>query len=245
MLPAGRQTLYFFPDRLLVYDGSGVGSVPYPALVATAGTTHFREDGDVPSDSQTVGTSWRFVNRDGGPDRRFNNNRQIPIVEYGQLSLRSESGLNEAFQCSRPETVAALVASIHSIANAETGVHDAPASPPLPSQSHLSEADDSPAGVQALTDRITAGFTALSEVLQSLETSAVQQQMYPLAKQAYAKVPTPYTRYYRGIIAAKLGHFVEAEKDLLAAYRDRAEPHKWLKERVEHLVHLGKLLIPA
>jgi len=128
--------------------------------------------------------------------------------------------------------------------NVQTGAQKAPAAPPLPSQSHLTEADDSPPGVQALTDRITAGFTALSEVLQSLEAGNVQKKMYPLAKLAYAKVPTPCTRYYRGIIAAKLGHFAEAEQDLLAAYRERAEPHKWLRERVEHLVQLGKLTMP-
>lgn len=39
-LPAGRQTLYFFPDRVLVYEQKRVGAVPYGALVATR-----REDG--------------------------------------------------------------------------------------------------------------------------------------------------------------------------------------------------------
>ena len=133
MLLAGRQQLYFFPDRLLVYDSSGIGSIPYPALIASAGKVHFREDGDVPSDSQTVGTSWRFVNRDGGPDRRFKGNREIPIVEYGHLSLTSDSGLNEVFQCSRPDAAAPLVASLRGIGSVVPGAQgDAGARSPGP-----------------------------------------------------------------------------------------------------------------
>ena len=35
------------------------------------------------------GQTWRFVNKNGGPDRRFNNNIQLPIVLYGQLMVQS------------------------------------------------------------------------------------------------------------------------------------------------------------
>jgi hypothetical protein len=107
-LPAGRQTLYFFPDRVLVYDRSGVGAVAYRDLQATATTVNFRESDDVPKDAQVVGSTWRYVNRDGGPDRRFRNNHQIPIVEYGALRLRSGSGLDELFQCSKSAAAAQL-----------------------------------------------------------------------------------------------------------------------------------------
>ncbi len=108
-LPAGRQTLYFFPDRLLVYDSNGVGAVPYADLEASSSQVRFREDSGVPSDADVVGTTWVYVNRNGGPDRRFRNNREIPIVLYGQLSLESASGLKEVFQASKPATVDGFV----------------------------------------------------------------------------------------------------------------------------------------
>lgn len=38
--------------------------------------------------------TWRFVNKKGGPDRRFNNNRQLPIAQYGFIQLQSQSGMN-------------------------------------------------------------------------------------------------------------------------------------------------------
>jgi DnaJ-domain-containing protein 1 len=34
-----------------------------------------------------IGTTWRYVNKKGGPDLRFNDNRQIPIYRYGQVDL--------------------------------------------------------------------------------------------------------------------------------------------------------------
>jgi hypothetical protein len=109
-LRAGRKTLYFFPDRLLIYDKSGVGAVSYAHLQAESVQTGFVETDQVPSDAQQVGTTWRFVNKKGGPDRRFNNNRQLPVVAYGELFLTSESGVKELFQFSVP-TIASAVAS--------------------------------------------------------------------------------------------------------------------------------------
>jgi Protein of unknown function (DUF4236) len=111
-LSTGRKSLYFFPDRLLVYDSSGVGAVTYGELNAEAVPTRFIEEGSVPSDAQQVDTTWRYVNRNGGPDRRFNNNRQLPILLYGKMSLASSSGLNELFQYSVPESGLAFTAAV-------------------------------------------------------------------------------------------------------------------------------------
>ena len=111
-LSAGRRSLYFFPDRLLVYDPSGVGAVSYAELKAQSIQGRFIESDGVHSDSQQVGTTWRFVARNGGPDRRFNNNRQLPILLYGKVSLTSTSGLNELFQYSVPERGVAFATAI-------------------------------------------------------------------------------------------------------------------------------------
>jgi hypothetical protein len=113
-----RSTLYFFPDRLLVYNWGGVGAVPYNQLDAQATQVQFREDGQVPGDAVQVGTTWRFVNRNGGPDRRFNNNRQLPIMLYGQLFLTSTSGVEEVFEMSIP---AAAQATADAISNLSAG----------------------------------------------------------------------------------------------------------------------------
>ncbi len=117
MIKAGRETLYLLPDRLLVYDSTGVGAVPYIDLQAQSGITRFIENEQVPTDSTQVGTTWRYVAKNGGPDRRFSNNRQLPVMLYGELRLFSGSGLNGLFQCSVPETVAELSSAILSLAS--------------------------------------------------------------------------------------------------------------------------------
>jgi hypothetical protein len=100
-VPAGRQTLCFFPDRLLVFDKGGVGAVSYSALDVDASPSQFIESETVPSDATVVGQTWRYVNKSGGPDKRFKDNRQIPICAYEALTLKSTTGLNEAFQLSK------------------------------------------------------------------------------------------------------------------------------------------------
>jgi hypothetical protein len=135
-LSLGSQMLYFFPDRLLVYERNTIGGVSYDSLEIGRNTTTFSEDNGVPADARVVGYTWRFVNKDGGPDRRFNNNRQIPKCLYGELSLRSGSGLNILLQTSQsqaPEAVKAALEQMRGLhAVAEFMYEQRPAKPKPP-----------------------------------------------------------------------------------------------------------------
>jgi hypothetical protein len=97
----GRQTLYFFPDRLLVFDSESVGAVGYAALAVERLPTRFIEADSVPLDAKVVDRTWRFVNKKGGPDRRFKDNRELPICEYEAIHFGSDTGLNELLHASR------------------------------------------------------------------------------------------------------------------------------------------------
>src|SRR5207245_343913 len=94
-------TLYFFPDRVLVYQGSHVGAINYHALECHVAETRFVEDETPPADAEIIGRTWRYVNKTGGPDRRFKNNRELPVCRYEELFLKSSSGLNEILQLSK------------------------------------------------------------------------------------------------------------------------------------------------
>jgi len=98
---AGHSSLYLSPDRVLIYNGANIGAIAYSSLDIQAGATRFIEEGPVPSDATVVDHTWKYVNKSGGPDRRFNNNRQLPICQYDELWLRTSSGLNEILQLSR------------------------------------------------------------------------------------------------------------------------------------------------
>ena len=58
------------------------------------------EDGYVPRDAKVVGKTWQYVNKDGGPDRRFSNNRQMPVALYGALLIDSGPGFRLELQTS-------------------------------------------------------------------------------------------------------------------------------------------------
>lgn len=101
-IPVGRQVLHFFPDRVLIEDPAGIGAVSYRDLSVEVIPTRFIEERPVPSDTEVVGQTWRYVNRNGSPDRRFKNNRMIPICQYAYIQFSSPSGLNERVMVSRP-----------------------------------------------------------------------------------------------------------------------------------------------
>lgn len=100
-MPAGKQFLYFFPDKLLVFDSNGAGAVNYKDLNVEVNPTRFIEDEAVPSDAAVVDKTWKFVNKSGGPDKRFKDNKEIPIVLYESVHLSSSTGLNELIQISK------------------------------------------------------------------------------------------------------------------------------------------------
>jgi hypothetical protein len=100
-IAVGKQWLYFMPDALLIEHGGRFGAVAYQDLQLSYQDSRFIEEGSVPRDASVVAHTWRYVNKNGGPDRRFNDNRQLPICLYEVLHLRSASGLNELVEFSR------------------------------------------------------------------------------------------------------------------------------------------------
>ncbi len=99
---AGKETLLFLPDKLFIIQGSKIGALNYSDINFNAHTTRFIESESVPRDAQVVGQTWKYVNKSGGPDRRFKDNRQLPICLYGELELSSTSGLNTVIMFSNP-----------------------------------------------------------------------------------------------------------------------------------------------
>lgn len=110
----GTNVLYFCPDRLFVASGRKVATVRYGELNLREGSTQFIEEEGVPNDAVVVGRTWRYVNKSGGPDRRFKDNRELPIVRYDELTITSASGLNELLQFSKS---GAATAFCHSVKN--------------------------------------------------------------------------------------------------------------------------------
>lgn len=86
----GNPTLFLLPDSFILSTGGRYQPIGM-SLDVKASITDFREGEASPRDAALVGTTWRYVNKSGGPDRRFNDNRQIPIYRYGQLEISCSS----------------------------------------------------------------------------------------------------------------------------------------------------------
>lgn len=89
-----KETLLILPDKVFIIRGTKVGAVNYDDLQIQVSSINFVESEPVPKDAQVIGQTWQFVNKNGTPDKRYKNNRQLPICLYGVVKLRSASGIN-------------------------------------------------------------------------------------------------------------------------------------------------------
>ena len=86
------ETLIFLPDKFFIIKGGKIGALNHSDLSSTVSTTRFVESQIVPSDAKVVDKTWKYVNKSGGPDKRFKDNHQLPVCLYGELILRSADG---------------------------------------------------------------------------------------------------------------------------------------------------------
>jgi hypothetical protein len=110
-LHSSKRSVYFLPDRVVIRDGRQYADMPYQRCRVTGAATRFIESGRVPGDAERVGTTWKYVNKGGGPDRRYKNNPQLPIMRYGELTLTAPPGLNFIWQTSKATAASALSAA--------------------------------------------------------------------------------------------------------------------------------------
>ncbi len=73
----------------------------YEHLTVAPTSVRFIESDAPSADATMVDTTWRYVNKDGGPDRRFNDNRQLLVMLYGRVALTTATGLYWIIQISR------------------------------------------------------------------------------------------------------------------------------------------------
>jgi hypothetical protein len=100
-LTSGRVKLYFLPDVVVADSGGTLAAIDYVNLDMDFGNSTFIEEEGVASDARVIRHTWRFVRKDGGPDRRFNNNRQIPVCQYQQTVFLTAGGASRTFVQSR------------------------------------------------------------------------------------------------------------------------------------------------
>ena len=118
--------LYFYPNFIVMYSSStqfaviGLDEIRFHSTYV-----RFTETGTIPTDSKVIDNTWYKVNKNGTPDKRFKGNYQIPVVRYGEINLKTSTGLHEEYEFSNYESCAefsllfneyqALIASLKAV----------------------------------------------------------------------------------------------------------------------------------
>jgi hypothetical protein len=105
---------YLYPGFILYRAAREAFSViEYHDVKGQAIALSFQEEEQVPSDSKVIGHTWAKANKDGSRDKRFADNHQIPIAQYGSVTLKSQNGLWEEFHFSNPDRMVRFLAALN------------------------------------------------------------------------------------------------------------------------------------
>lgn len=93
--------LYVYPLFVAIVDSEkNFGLLDLREIDFEYSSQKFLEEGIVPEDAEITGKSWAKANKDGSPDRRFKENYEIPVCLYGNINIKSKTGLKEAYSFS-------------------------------------------------------------------------------------------------------------------------------------------------
>jgi hypothetical protein len=103
---------YIGPSFLISFGGANdIKIVDIDDVSVEFGSTNFIETSAVPSDAKILSYTWKYMNKNGGPDKRYNDNYKIPLVNYAELEFKSNKiKLLEKYQISNIELTKKFVA---------------------------------------------------------------------------------------------------------------------------------------
>lgn len=114
----GKQcTILFLPCDIIIKKGKHIVACSYENLEIRTGTTNFIETDPVPKDATIIRYTWQFVNKDGSADRRYSNNRKLPVCQYGRIMLQAGDQIGVEIHVSNTATTANIGTAYRYYAN--------------------------------------------------------------------------------------------------------------------------------
>ena len=106
-LNLSKGSLIFLPDNLLIIQEKKLGVIDYADLHIYMTTTNFIEDEVPPSDAEILEYTWLKINKDGSKNKRFKDNKKIPVCKYGKIVITNKKSNNllAEIMCSNPSTL--------------------------------------------------------------------------------------------------------------------------------------------
>lgn len=87
-LVAGDLTLSFLPDALLINKNGVNKAIDYKDLQVDLRSENFLEEEKV-ADATLIDKTYLHLNKDGSPDKRYKDNPEVNLVEYGVLEMKN------------------------------------------------------------------------------------------------------------------------------------------------------------
>lgn len=101
--------LYLFPGFVVVFSRSeSFAVVELGEIELRTKAVGFAETDQVPAGAEQIGETWLFANKDGSPDKRFRDNRPLPVLRYATIAVGSRGGLKEEWLLSSANDVLAF-----------------------------------------------------------------------------------------------------------------------------------------
>lgn len=94
----GKEKLYIYPRFII--KGSSIDDyrvAPISDISFRYKPTRYIEEGIRPADSKQVDTTYKYINKNGSPDKRYSYNPSLPVLLYGDISI---SPYGETYQVS-------------------------------------------------------------------------------------------------------------------------------------------------
>ena len=83
------KTIYLYPSFAIIGQSiTDFEIITVDKISTRYKPTRFIEEGVRPVDAKQVGTTYKYINRNGEPDRRYSNNPILPVLLYGDITLQ-------------------------------------------------------------------------------------------------------------------------------------------------------------
>lgn len=92
-LKADGISISFLPDALLLAKNKDLKAIDYKDLRVDLRAEDFKEEGKIAKDARVLEKTYKHANKDGSPDKRYKDNPEVSLVEYGILQMEN-SDLN-------------------------------------------------------------------------------------------------------------------------------------------------------
>lgn len=92
---------YIYPQWIIkAFSPTSFDIFPIKSIEIKYRTTRFIENGIIPSDTKVIDYTYQYVNKNGGPDKRYSYNPRQPVVGYGCIEMEK---LGLSYQISNTE----------------------------------------------------------------------------------------------------------------------------------------------